>query len=230
MGCLPSIDQYQKSDSSSKLVTVPTVFEHKITNKSIPAYNYMHKIVIMGDACVGKSALLKRLTEDIFEAKYTNTIGVDFGIIMIDQKQGIKQQIWDLAGGKNFRSIIRSYYRNALGFVVCFDLTNRESFNNIRGWLEEIGWNSNLETCINVSLVGLKTDLVSRRVVTEEDAKDLVAITSTMGKGKNFKITYQELSVSKSPIEDIVKCFQDLSQRIVSSGVKFAPMESVKCK
>ncbi len=127
------------------------------------SYNIIiHKIVIMGDACVGKSALMTRLTDNTFFETYNPTMGMEFGTILIDKKEGIKQQLWDVAGAERFRAIPRSYCRYCIGAVVCFDLTNRKSLDNASTWVQELLENTNLENDMNIALVGMKSDLVSQ--------------------------------------------------------------------
>ncbi|KAJ2959971.1 hypothetical protein NQZ79_g4608 [Umbelopsis isabellina] len=121
---------------------------------------------------VGKSCLLLQFTDHRFHAQHELTIGVEFGtrFVSVDGKQ-IKLQIWDTAGQENFRSITRSYYRGAAGALIVYDITRRESFNNIPTWLEDVRKNANPNTTI--MLIGNKCDLGSkqRQVSREEGEK-----------------------------------------------------------
>ena len=102
-------------------------------------YDYLFKILLIGDAGVGKSTMLLKFVDDIFTTSYLSTIGVDFKIktIELDNKI-IKLQIWDTAGQERFRTITSSYYRGAYGIFVVFDLTQLDTFTNVQMWLNEI--------------------------------------------------------------------------------------------
>ena len=130
-------------------------------------YDYLFKLLLIGDSGVGKSCLLLRFADDTYTESYISTIGVDFKIrtIELDGKT-IKLQIWDTAGQERFRTITSSYYRGAHGIIVVFDVTDQESFNNVKQWLHEI----DRYACANVKklLVGNKCDLASKRAVPTE--------------------------------------------------------------
>merc|ERR1711966_349389 len=96
-----------------------------------PDYDYLFKLLLIGDSGVGKSCLLLRFADDKWTDSYISTIGVDFKIrtIELDGKT-IKLQIWDTAGQERFRTISSTYYRGAHGIIVVYDITDNESFNN----------------------------------------------------------------------------------------------------
>ena len=146
------------------------------------------KVLIIGDSGVGKSSLLLRYADNTFSWDFLSTIGVDFKVrtLQIGEKV-IKMQIWDTAGEERFRAITLSYYRGAHGIIVVYDVTSRESFENIRSiWLKQIG------QCANVSvvtmLVGNKTDLSSKRSVSSEEGKQLA---------EELHIPYMEVSAQE---------------------------------
>jgi len=136
-----------------------------------PEYDYLFKLLLIGDSGVGKSCLLLRLADDTYTESYISTIGVDFKIrtIELDDKT-IKLQIWDTAGQERFRTITSSYYRGAHGIIVAYDCTDQESFNNVKQWLEEI----ERYACENVNklLVGNKCDLTTKKVVDHTTAME----------------------------------------------------------
>jgi len=136
-----------------------------------PEYDYLFKLLLIGDSGVGKSCLLLRFADDTYTESYISTIGVDFKIrtIELDGKT-IKLQIWDTAGQERFRTITSSYYRGAHGIIVVYDVTDLESFNNVKQWLHEI----DRYACDNVNklLVGNKCDLSAKKVVEYAVAKD----------------------------------------------------------
>jgi len=136
-----------------------------------PEHDYLFKLLLIGDSGVGKSCLLLRFADDTYTESYISTIGVDFKIrtIELDGKT-IKLQIWDTAGQERFRTITSSYYRGAHGIIVVYDVTDQESFNNVKQWLQEI----DRYACENVNklLVGNKCDLTNKKVVDYTSAKE----------------------------------------------------------
>jgi len=136
-----------------------------------PEYDYLFKLLIIGDSGVGKSCLLLRFADDVFTESYISTIGVDFKIrtLELDGKT-LKLQIWDTAGQERFRTITSSYYRGAHGIVVVYDITDMESFQNVTAWLHEI--DRYASAGVNKLLVGNKSDLAAKRQVTYEQAKE----------------------------------------------------------
>jgi len=136
-----------------------------------PEYDYLFKLLLIGDSGVGKSCLLLRFADDTYTESYISTIGVDFKIrtIELDSKT-IKLQIWDTAGQERFRTITSSYYRGAHGIIVVYDVTDQESFNNVKQWLHEIDRYASEN--VNKLLVGNKSDLTTKRVVDYNAAKE----------------------------------------------------------
>ena len=97
------------------------------------------KILILGDAGVGKTSLTSRFADDFFSMHYISTIGVDFKTKMIKIKnKNVKYQVWDTAGQERFRSIAKAYYRGVSGILLAFSVTDRASFENIENWLVTI--------------------------------------------------------------------------------------------
>lgn len=94
-------------------------------------YDFLFKILVLGDSNVGKSSLLRRFVDDEFQEQYSSTIGIDFKIkTLVVDRLCIKLQIWDTAGQERFRSLSTSYFRGANGIFIVTDITNLESFNN----------------------------------------------------------------------------------------------------
>ncbi|XP_031682943.1 ras-related protein Rab-35 isoform X2 [Oncorhynchus kisutch] len=105
-------------------------------------YNHLFKLLIIGDSNVGKSSLLLRFADNSFSGSYITTIGVDFKIRTVDiDGERVKLQIWDTAGQERFRTITSTYYRNTHGVIIVYDVTNPESFVNVKRWLNEITQN-----------------------------------------------------------------------------------------
>eukprot|EP00416_Gambierdiscus_australes_P031977 CAMPEP_0171091462 /NCGR_PEP_ID=MMETSP0766_2-20121228/33498_1 /TAXON_ID=439317 /ORGANISM="Gambierdiscus australes, Strain CAWD 149" /LENGTH=243 /DNA_ID=CAMNT_0011549569 /DNA_START=60 /DNA_END=792 /DNA_ORIENTATION=+ len=133
-------------------------------------YDYLFKLVLIGDSGAGKSCLLLRFADDTFTDSYITTIGVDFRFktIPVDKKT-IKLQIWDTAGQERFRTITSAYYRGADGIILVYDICDRDSFSNIDNWLSEVNRYVNESTC--KILIGNKCDMNAERQVSTEEAK-----------------------------------------------------------
>jgi len=144
-----------------------------ITNGSgkQPDYDYLFKLVLIGDSGVGKSCLLLRFADDAFTESYISTIGVDFRFrtVKIDKKI-VKLQIWDTAGQERFRTITSAYYRGADGIIMVYDVTSMDSFDHVNDWLKEVNRYASEGTC--KLLVGNKSDRTIDKVVTTEQAKE----------------------------------------------------------
>lgn len=129
------------------------------------------KIVLIGDSGVGKSNLVYRFVNGSFFEGMANTIGVDFLMKdLVVRNQSVRVQFWDTAGQEKYRSIANAYYKNAQGAIVVYDVTSRESFENVSKWLQEL--NESGERGIQIMLLGNKIDLDSaRQVSTAEGSK-----------------------------------------------------------
>ncbi|KAL7676229.1 hypothetical protein ACOME3_002485 [Neoechinorhynchus agilis] len=135
------------------------------------SYDYLFKIVLIGDSGVGKSNLLSRFTRNEFNFESKSTIGVEFATrsVEVDGKI-VKAQIWDTAGQERYRAITNAYYRGAVGALLVYDITKRSSFASIENWLNELRPNSGVD--IVLMLVGNKSDLPAERAVKTEEAKE----------------------------------------------------------
>ena len=135
-------------------------------------FDYLLKYIIIGDAAVGKSNLLLRYVHGQFKPEYQLTIGVEFGAKNIEISSKLfRIQIWDTAGQENFRSITRAYYKNSVCALVVYDISSRDSFNNVMSWIEDCK-NQSPKTIFMV-LVGNKCDLEDKRQVSYEEGKEL---------------------------------------------------------
>jgi small GTP-binding protein len=129
-----------------------------------------YKFIIIGNSGVGKTAILKRLIQNSFTDEATSTIGVEFDSkVMVVGNQKVKLQIWDTAGQERFRSIAKAYYRNAVGVILVFDITDRKSFEELSTWLNDAHAHCNPNAAIQ--LIGNKSDLNSKRTVSESEAQ-----------------------------------------------------------
>ncbi|PUZ63596.1 hypothetical protein GQ55_3G080800 [Panicum hallii var. hallii] len=134
-------------------------------------YDYLFKVVLIGDSGVGKSNLLSRFTRNEFCLESKSTIGVEFATRTLHvEGKIIKAQIWDTAGQERYRAITSAYYRGALGAVLVYDVSKPTTFENISRWLKEL--RDHADSNIRIMLVGNKTDLRHLRAVTTEDAQN----------------------------------------------------------
>ncbi|KAJ0253960.1 Ras-related protein RABA4c [Hirschfeldia incana] len=133
--------------------------------------DYVFKVVLIGDSAVGKSQLLARFSRNEFSIESKATIGVEFQTrtLTIDNKT-VKAQIWDTAGQERYRAVTSAYYRGAVGAMLVYDITKRQSFDHVARWLEEL--RGHADKNIVIMLVGNKTDLGTLRAVPTEDAKE----------------------------------------------------------
>jgi Ras-related protein Rab-1A len=135
-------------------------------------YDYLFKLIIIGDTNTGKSCLLQRFADDSYTNEFISTIGVDFKVktITINDKM-IKTQIWDTAGQDRFRSITNSYYRGAHGIIISYDITNKQSFVNIERWMRNVK-DFVSDNAVKI-LIGTKSDLEEKRKVSKKELEDL---------------------------------------------------------
>jgi len=162
-------------------------------------YDYMLKMLVLGESGVGKSCVLLRFAENTFNESFISTVGVDFKFrtVEIDGKM-VKLQIWDTAGQERFRTITSSFYRGANGILLVFDVTDKKSFQRIEAWVTQI--NSYAPTKVPIMLCGNKVDLVSKRVVPFDDAKELANkfgwkyIETSAKDGSNVKEAFTSLA------------------------------------
>ncbi|XP_047946813.1 ras-related protein RABA4c-like [Salvia hispanica] len=133
--------------------------------------DYVFKTVLIGDSAVGKSQLLARFARNEFSMDSKSTIGVEFQTRTLDiDHKTVKAQIWDTAGQERYRAVTSAYYRGALGAMLIYDITNRQSFDHMARWLEEL--RGHADRNIVIMLVGNKSDLETHRDVATEDAKE----------------------------------------------------------
>lgn len=133
-------------------------------------YDYLFKIVLIGDSGVGKSNLLSRFTRNEFSLESRSTIGVEFATksIQVDGKI-IKAQVWDTAGQERYRAITSAYYRGAVGALLVYDIAKHVTYENVERWLKEL--RDHADQNIVIMLVGNKSDLRHLRAVPIEEAR-----------------------------------------------------------
>ena len=135
-------------------------------------FDYMFKLLIIGNSSVGKTSFLFRYADDSFTSAFVSTVGIDFKVKTVFRNdKRVKLQIWDTAGQERYRTITTAYYRGAMGFILMYDITNEESFNAVQDWVTQIktySWDN-----AQVILVGNKCDMAADRVVAYERGKQL---------------------------------------------------------
>ncbi|XP_017261551.1 ras-related protein Rab-8B [Kryptolebias marmoratus] len=135
-------------------------------------YDYLFKLLLIGDSGVGKTCLLFRFSEDSFNTTFISTIGIDFKIrtIELDGKR-VKLQIWDTAGQERFRTITTAYYRGAMGIMLVYDICNEKSFDNIKNWIRNIEEHASSD--VEKMILGNKCDMTDRRQVSKDRGEKL---------------------------------------------------------
>ena len=141
-----------------------------VSNGDIGKYDYSFKMIVIGDAGVGKSSLTNRASKEKFLSDYSPTVGFEFLTFTtnIDNKI-IKLQIWDTCGQEVYRSLITNFYRNASLSMMVYAINNRESFLHINQWLKEVRVQSHPD--VKILLIGNKADLENERAVTKDEAE-----------------------------------------------------------
>ncbi|XP_028399435.1 ras-related protein Rab-27A-like isoform X2 [Dendronephthya gigantea] len=147
-------------------------------------YDYLIKFLALGDSGVGKTSLLYRYTDGKFNPKFISTVGIDFREKRVvhhprapdgtkaTKGQRIHLQLWDTAGQERFRSLTTAFFRDAMGFLLVFDLTHEQSFVNIRNWLSQLQTHAYCENP-DIVLLGNKADLQESRVVDSNEARNV---------------------------------------------------------
>lgn len=165
-------------------------------------YNYLFKYILVGCSGTGKTSLIYKYSTNKFNLNYQITIGVDFAVkkVNIDNKV-IKLQLWDTAGQEIFRSIIRSYYRNTAGILLCYDVNDRKSFNELPKWLSDVREMGSDN--ITIILVGNKIDREYDRAVPTDEGKKFA---------DENELLFIETSAKKNI--NVTECFDKLTTEI----------------
>jgi len=182
-------------------------------------YQYVYKLIIVGDTGVGKSCLVSKYCTKKFNALHEMTVGVDFGSTVVEIMKDkipirIKIQLWDTAGQEAFRSITRSYYKSSSGVILCYDITRMDSFEHITQWLEDIRSICHQNTPI--ILLGTKCDLESKRVVSTEMVQQFA---------EQHNLLFHEIS-SKTNI-NVTESFTDLLLTIYDAHMSGTELEGI---
>ena len=184
-------------------------------------YNYLFKYIIIGDSAVGKSNILLRYIHERFNEEFQSTIGVEFGAKNIEINNKIcRVQIWDTAGQESFRSITRAYYKNSVCACVVYDITNRNSFQNVQLWIDDC--KKQTPKTVLLVLIGNKLDLESKREISYEEGRsfaidnNMLFFETSAKTGENIEELFNKSA--QTIVENIDKGLYDLSND--TSGIK----------
>lgn len=177
-------------------------------------YDFLFKLILIGDAGIGKSCLLHQFLEGRFFPDCAHTIGVEFGsrIISLNGKR-IKLQIWDTAGQERYRSVTRSYYRGAMGALVLYDVTNRESYDHLPTWIEEARTLAAKDVVI--MLVGNKVDLAE----AQDGARQVPFLESSQLAQDHHAMLLESSARTGASVEEI---FMTVSKSILNKRLTAA--------
>lgn len=183
----------------------------KISNQE--TYDYMFKVLLLGDAGVGKTSLMWRFSDDVFNQTYISTIGIDLKLRTIDvEGKKVRLQVWDTAGQERFHAISVSYYRTAVGIMLVYDITRRRSFENIAKWLRNI--DEHAQEDVVKLLIGNKCDMQQPRDVKREEGEMLA---------DEYDMSFFETSAKEN--ESIDEAFECIAREIME---RFVPGWAIK--
>lgn len=155
---------YQQEDGASEVSPRPLQMGAKGA--------YIVRLLMVGDSSCGKTSLVLRFDQNVFSTKFVTTIGVDYRDKMVKiEGAPMRLQLWDTAGQERFRSLTSNFFGRADGFVLCYDISNRPSFDHVIGWMRDI--KTRAPPDCDIVLCGNKSDLDNDRVVTSEEGKSL---------------------------------------------------------
>lgn len=180
---------------------------------------YSFKIVVVGSSGVGKTSIVRQLIDGRFQEEGQPTIGVEFKTYSLTAEgEAVKLQIWDTAGQERFRSVSKAYFRNALGAILVYDITSRQSFDDLSAWI------SDFQTLASpnapVVLIGNKNDMVDDRQIEESEADEFA---------KRYNLTRLETSAKTG--DHVAEAFARLGQDVLREYKKGEhPIEKEKEK
>jgi len=164
----------------------------------------VYKVLLLGDSTVGKTCFLLRYCDKTFQDAHLSTIGLDYRVktMTLKNKKNIKLQIWDTAGQDRFRAITKNYYKGANGIILIYDVTNLQTYENVKNWITQIREETNPNVVIY--LAGNKIDIPQEeRAVKTEEGKEIA---------DEYKLQFKETS-AKDGI-NVNEVFQELVEKI----------------
>lgn len=191
-------------------------------------YDFIFKIVLLGDSSVGKTNIVSRFVKNQFSLDTKSTIAVEFSnkAVFVDNgAKEIRAQIWDTSGQERYRSIASSYYRGALGCLACYDVTNRRSFDHVQSWVTELRQHAD-EDCL-IMVVGNKADLDGLREITRKQGLNFARkaghafIETSAKEGTGVKTAFERLIEEIYKVQIKKQCLiDDASRTTLSTGEK----------
>ena len=174
-------------------------------------YDKTCQILLIGDSSVGKTSLIQRYANGIFKEEYLATVGLDYYTKQeMINNLNVLVKLWDTAGQERFKALTPNYFRNAEGVVLAYDVTNSESFENLKFWINSIKSNLGEKNIfIPIIIIGNKIDMEDMRDITKEDA-------SKFAKENNYK--YFETSAKTG--EGVDEAIRDLVNQVLANSDK----------
>ena len=165
----------------------------------------IYKILILGESNVGKTSILLRYINDTFDESAISTCGVDVKCkyVSFDNKK-IKMNIWDTAGQERFRGLAKNYFRGAHGFIFVYDITNKESFDKLKGWMKDAKEKIQDDESFKMIIVGNKKDCENKRKIEFQRLKEF---------GEENKVMYIEVSAKTG--EGVDQLFNDFVHELL---------------
>ena len=165
-------------------------------------YEFMFKVVLVGDSFVGKTNIMSKYLKNEFHEDSKATVGVEFGSKQFNvEGHSIKAQIWDTAGQERYKAITSAYYKGAKGAFIVYDITRKNSFESIDKWINDV--TAVADKKITIVLIGNKSDLEDQRQVTKEQGED---------KANKLQVAFLETSAFSG--ENLEKAFQMMIKEV----------------
>ena len=163
----------------------------------------VYKVLLLGDSTVGKTCILLKYTDKIFQETHMMTIGLDYRLKTMTLQSGkeVKLQIWDTAGQDRFRSITKNYYKGSHGIILIYDVTSLKTFENVKSWVSQI--HEEISDKVVIYLVGNKIDMDDERKVKTEEGQKLA---------EELGVPFVETSAKSGVTIDNI--FSDITERI----------------
>ena len=180
---------------------------------------YVYKVLLLGDTTVGKTCFLMKYTDKTFQDIHMATIGLDYRLKSMKLKSGknIKLQIWDTAGQDRFRAITKNYYKGSHGIILIYDVTNVQTFENVKQWVSQIREEASANVIIYIA--GNKIDMEEDRKVNKEEGEKLAEelgfpfVETSAKSGININETFEDL------VERIDKIYGNSPQKVTRNNL-----------
>ena len=210
--------EHTQSQIESKVQSTVDIKQKETTNNKLPLRRFRFKIILLGEAAVGKTSFMNRYISNTFTKKYSITIAAETKKkrIQYDENTKVELTIWDTAGEERFRAMTKSFFSGAQGAIIVFDLTKVESFNKLQLWIDMI--NDYAPQNIMINLVGNKSDKHEERTVSTDSAMkfaqehDINYFETSACDGTNVSMVFENLTekmVNANQGEQKNECFED---------------------